>query len=411
MTEQYLATPGKSTADIPLSHTWEQPQRFYLGISEDNERFHEVVGAALRDRGDVRLIDPAEEIAHDMFEYDHPSEANDPVARDAYVRERLQEGDALGTFVYFGWKNTVVRYPDQTYHRGIRTFRETPLVTQQEQQLLGLASIVAGGLSVGSNAIFAMARAGIGSSYLVADPDKITGSNLNRIGATTEDIGKSKAIWTAQQLSMIDPYMRITPLLDGVIERDMSRLDEVHPDLIVEAADNFAAKALLRIWARDNRVPLIMPTDVDDKAMVDVERYDIGSPELFLGRLDRTTIQACMEGSMDARVAMLKLTGIRNISTNMMYGALQEGKTIAGLPQKGTTAQVAGALVAVAAREILLNTKLPDSRHSLPSGRYRQSARDTLRLPRTHAYVQTLRAVKALGSEARERAKERTSRY
>ena len=62
-------------------------------------------------------------------------------------------------------------------------------------------------------------------------------------------------------------------------------------DLVVDACDAPSAKALLRLGARDRRMPLIMETN--DRGLLDIERYDLEETEDFLH--GRTTAEQLTE--------------------------------------------------------------------------------------------------------------------
>ncbi len=118
-------------------------------------------------------------------------------------------------------------------------------------------------------------------------------------------------------------------------------------------------KALLRDTARNHRIPVLSASDVGDRSVIDVERHDLGA-QPFHGRLGKR-LQSLLDGHLtDAqrRSLLMKMVGVRNVSPRLIDSALRVDSDLAGLPQLGGTASVGGALLAVAARELLLGRRL-----------------------------------------------------
>ena len=113
------------------------------------------------------------------------------------------------------------------------------------QRKLGDATVVlvgAGGL--GSPAGFYLAAAGVGR-IRIADPDTVERSNLQRqILHTDAGVGQGKAQSAARALSALNPGICIEPWAERIDAGNVeSFLDGV--DVVVDGADNFAARYLL----------------------------------------------------------------------------------------------------------------------------------------------------------------------
>ena len=162
----------------------------------------------------------------------------------------------------------------------------------------------------------------------------------------------------------------------GITPDSLPRLAELELDILVDAVDNLPAKVMLRRFAKEQGIPLIMATDSGDKSLIDVERYDLGDTELFNSQLSSRDIDQLEAGNLTPAEKMkltIKLVGLRNITPRLLEASMEIGETIGGIPQLGTTATTGGALAAVAGREILLGRKLP-------SGRYTGSPKQILEL-------------------------------
>ncbi len=119
-----------------------------------------------------------------------------------------------------------------------------PQVGESGQAQLKQAKVLvigAGGL--GSPALYYLAAAGVGTLG-IADGDTISLSNLNRQTLyTTADIGRAKALVAAQRLQALNPEVNTIPYPAHVTPADVALLRDY--DVIVEACDSLAAKALV----------------------------------------------------------------------------------------------------------------------------------------------------------------------
>lgn len=308
----------------------------------------------------------------------------------------LDEDIRLHTrWVHFPWSRKLVRYPDSAAHMPIRTSRNRPVVSSEEQQRLYDARIAVFGLSVGGNILQQFARSGTGGSYYFGDPDTLDLTNLNRMPATMADIGLNKSDILAKHISEQDPYVAQTLLRQGYVPLETDALlDSARPQLIIEEVDNITIKAMIRAYARRQGIPVMTVADLGEKSIVDIERYDLGDVEPFNGKLDACFVRELESGRvLDERERMQALIrlmgGMREISPRVVAAAaaMKRGE-IGGFPQPGATATAGAALADVAARDILLG-------RPVASGSYIHQPRDTLKLKR----VDSLREVARIYAE------------
>lgn len=140
-----------------------------------------------------------------------------------------------------------------------------------EQRFSGLARLVGtGGLArlrdahvcvvgvggVGSWAVEALARSGIGALTLI-DLDDVCVTNVNRqLPALDGNIGRPKVEALAERVRAINPGCRVDPRQEFFTATTASRMLDVPYDFVVDAIDRMSTKALLigEAHARGRRV-------------------------------------------------------------------------------------------------------------------------------------------------------------
>lgn len=110
---------------------------------------------------------------------------------------------------------------------------------------------------VGSWAVEALARSGVGELTLV-DMDHVAESNVNRqIHALTETLGQAKVTAMRARVAQIHPGCRVHEV-DAFVERDnWPALLPAPVDALIDACDQVAAKVALATWAREHGVGFI----------------------------------------------------------------------------------------------------------------------------------------------------------
>jgi tRNA threonylcarbamoyladenosine dehydratase len=124
---------------------------------------------------------------------------------------------------------------------------------------------------VGSWAVEALARSGIGALTLV-DLDDVCVTNINRqIHALDATIGRAKVNVMAERVRAIAPECQVTPVVEFFTERNGNRLlDEwlgrtpveagaaARLPWVIDAIDSVSDKTLLIAWCRQRGLPLIV---------------------------------------------------------------------------------------------------------------------------------------------------------
>lgn len=138
--------------------------------------------------------------------------------------------------------------------------------------------MVVGVGAVGSFAVEALARAGIGHLILI-DADMVEESNINRqLYALDSTIGRPKVDVAAARTHDINPDTRVDAM--QIFFDENTQLD-CRPDYVIDAIDTTDSKVVLARWAQNNNVPLI-------SSMGAARKTDIS--QIRTGRLSKTTV-------------------------------------------------------------------------------------------------------------------------
>lgn len=110
---------------------------------------------------------------------------------------------------------------------------------------------------VGSYAVEALGRAGIGKITLV-DFDDVCLTNVNRqIHALSSTVGTPKVEVMAMRLADINPKAEIVAVEEFFSQENADRLLTPPPDYVLDAIDHFTAKTALITFCRERNIPVI----------------------------------------------------------------------------------------------------------------------------------------------------------
>ena len=114
--------------------------------------------------------------------------------------------------------------------------------------------MVVGCGAVGSFAIEALARSGIGNIILV-DFDAVSESNINRqLFASDSTLGRAKTEVARERIADINPDTKVT-IFDVFFDENTAL--PVRPDFVIDAIDTVKSKIALYKWCNTNNVPFI----------------------------------------------------------------------------------------------------------------------------------------------------------
>jgi molybdopterin/thiamine biosynthesis adenylyltransferase len=185
-------------------------------------------------------------------------------------------------YVYFPWRNTLVKTVDKDDYFLLKTNRNQDLITAEEQKKLRAYKVAVLGMSVGSNVAFVLTQAGISNDILLADFDELDTTNLNRILAGVHEVGLNKTIVVAHRIYEDNPFATVTALPEGINETNLeARIVEGNIDCIIEEIDDLPFKIHVRLLAMKHRIPVVMVTDNGDGVVLHIERYDKGHNKIW----------------------------------------------------------------------------------------------------------------------------------
>ncbi len=124
---------------------------------------------------------------------------------------------------------------------------------------LSAAHVMVIGLGgVGSWAVEALARSGVGRLTLV-DLDDVCATNTNRqLHALDPEWGRLKADVLADRVARINPQAAVTAVHDFVTEKSAATVLASRPDLVIDAIDSVPDKIALAALCLERGIPLIM---------------------------------------------------------------------------------------------------------------------------------------------------------
>ena len=145
----------------------------------------------------------------------------------------LKEGDELFCI-------SKKQMPSKEELRAMIRARHTPKLYDSLEK----ASVAVCGLGgLGSHIAIMLARSGIGTLHLI-DFDTVEPSNLNRQAYNVDDLGKFKTEALKEQISKINPFIKININTIKIEKEDIKELF-INDDIVCEAFDNAVYKAML----------------------------------------------------------------------------------------------------------------------------------------------------------------------
>lgn len=111
---------------------------------------------------------------------------------------------------------------------------------------------------VGSWAVEALARSGIGELTIV-DMDVVAASNINRqLPAMTTTLGREKIEIMAERCRAINPRIKVNLIDDYLTPENVKEILAGKPDIILDCIDDVKAKFALMLHCRFNKIPLVV---------------------------------------------------------------------------------------------------------------------------------------------------------
>lgn len=311
------------------------------------------------------IVDTYEGSLRELFFIQNPQHNKNAFDDESVYEAFVKNANISDVYIYYESLNTAIRTVEEEAYFQLRTARNRNLILEAEQRKYRQMKIAVAGLSVGSAIVEAVVRSGGPKFLRIADFDTVELSNLNRIKASILDYGRKKTDVAAERIWKLDPFAELDLWHEGVSAESLSDFLDNKPgiDVFIDAMDSLDLKVAARFLCRDKKIPVVMVTDVGDGVIVDVERYDTDSNlAIFNGNVNEEHVANLAELSrMEWIQIAAKIVG-KNQPSRMKQSVMEMGKTIAGLPQLGTSAMVAGAAVSFVLRKIANNQSMPSGR-------------------------------------------------
>ncbi|MCW9012190.1 MAG: tRNA cyclic N6-threonylcarbamoyladenosine(37) synthase TcdA [Gammaproteobacteria bacterium] len=128
----------------------------------------------------------------------------------------------------------------------------------KEAEILRQAHVCIIGIGgVGSWAVEALARSGIGSITLI-DHDDIAASNINRqIHSLTDTLDQSKVEVMAQRIRQINPDCQCHIIDDFITDTNLEKYLKADYDYVIDAIDSIKFKCAIIYYCKRNKIPII----------------------------------------------------------------------------------------------------------------------------------------------------------
>jgi nitroreductase len=262
-----------------------------------------------------------------------------------------------GTWFLYPWSRRAVHVLPEHEFRELRSSRNRNKITAEEQERLRALRIGVIGLSVGSASAVALAMEQVGGELFLADFDRLSLSNLNRLRAGVHDLGVRKAYLTARTISELDPYMKVRPVVEGITDENMDAFlcPGGRPlDLLVEECDDLYVKVRVRERARALRIPVVMETS--DRGLLDVERFDLEPDRPIFHGLTGALDAARLRGldTFEKVPIVLRIIGERTVSPRLAASLVEVRSSLRTWPQLASAVSLGAAAVTDTVRRIAL---------------------------------------------------------
>lgn len=158
-------------------------------------------------------------------------------------------------------------------------FERVKLLINEEQfeSLQQKQVLICGVGGVGAICAESLVRTGI-TKLILVDFDKVELSNLNRqIQANHKTLGMDKTTALALKLKDINPHVEILEIKEFIDESNIEMLKNYKIDMVVDAIDSIASKALLIQYCVNNQIKIISSCGMGnrkDPTQIKISRLD-----------------------------------------------------------------------------------------------------------------------------------------
>ncbi len=210
--------------------------------------------------------------------------------------------------------------------------RTERLLGKEGMERLARAHILVFGVGgVGSYAVEALARSGVGA-ITVVDADTVAPSNINRqLVADLSTVGRDKVEVARERILAVNPECRVTARKMLYLPENSGEFDFSSYDYIIDAIDNVSAKISIACEAQRANTPLISAMGTGNKLCPErLEVSDISKTSVCpLARVMRTELRR--RGVLHLKVVYSKEEPRRSESGERVIGSVSFVPSVAGL--------------------------------------------------------------------------------
>lgn len=314
-----------------------------------------------------KIVDSFGSQLEELFDVENPGTKHKEGYQEKlskFIQEKNPEVE--GRWVYYPWNGVFAHILAEEDFIKVRTNRNKNIINAAEQEQLAGFNVAVIGLSIGGGMAVNLAYSGISKHIKIADFDTLSLSNLNRIRAGVQYLDDHKIDITSQHIYEINPYAQVEAFEQGVSSENIKGfLENPKPGLIFEAIDDFEMKIRTRLVAKQLGIPVIMLTNLGDRLMIDVERYDQEPDlEIFNGLIGSTGEDILNNPitEADKQKYAVAIVGKDNIPQRVMETIFEINKTLVGRPQVMSTVTIGSGVASYLARRIALGMELNSGR-------------------------------------------------
>lgn len=330
------------------------PVFYNLAFALDKEKFLDLI----QDKT-ITIYDRILLQIEELIKIRHPDKKLTQLEFDVKMAEHLQgkPAEEYGVWVYYPWSKKMIHILGEEEFVELRTNRNLNKITIKEREILSEKKIGVIGLSVGQSVALTLAMERSLGEIRIADFDTIDLSNLNRIRTAIHNVGISKTIVTAREISEIDPYLKVVCFSEGVTENNISQFltDGGNLDILIDECDRVDIKILCREKSKSLKIAVVM--EASDRGTIDIERFDLEPDRpIFHGKLSGLNYNTIKTMDPDQMKGLIPVVAqFETLSERMKLSIGEIGKTIVTWPQLASAVVLGGGVTADVCRRISLN--------------------------------------------------------
>lgn len=311
---------------------------------------------------EIQKLDLLEEMLDELTLNKKPqlkSKSDPAFLQERYELVKEKVSRINGIWVYYPWRNVIVRMLDEDDFIFLRTVRNHDKITESEQLTLKEKVVGIVGLSVGFAVLMSVALERVAGTIRIADFDSLDLSNLNRIFHTVFDISENKAVIAKRRILELDPYLKIEIFTEGLTQSNVGIFFDNGTsklDAIVDECDDGLVKLMIRENAKKHHVPVIMETS--DRSILDIERYDLDFNYPYLHGM----LEGINKDVSTSRDILMCCIDFSKISERGKLSMSKVGIELRSWPQLASDVIIGGGSACAALRKIFLGQSMCSQR-------------------------------------------------